>query len=268
MDERQYVIRGGVDGRERLRILARVLAPTTRGLLERVGLGPGMSCLDAGCGGGDVTVEMARMVGAAGRVLGIDGDAAKIALARAEAAEMSLPGLSFAVATIGADCAASQLDLVYSRFVLTHLREPAAALGWMVQRLRPGGLVVLEDIDFRGHFCHPPSDAFTRYVELYARVVRAHGADPDIGPRLPGLLREAGCGALGMHVVQPAAFAGELKLLAAITLENIADAVLAADLATRDELARLVSELHHLAVDDQTVMSLPRVVQAWGRRTS
>ena len=42
MERQHYVIRGGVEGRERLRTLARVMQPTTLSLLERVGVVPGM----------------------------------------------------------------------------------------------------------------------------------------------------------------------------------------------------------------------------------
>ena len=59
----QYVIRGGVEGRERLRVISRVLRQTTASLLDRLELQPGMSCLDAGCGGGDVTCETLRVSG-------------------------------------------------------------------------------------------------------------------------------------------------------------------------------------------------------------
>jgi 2-polyprenyl-3-methyl-5-hydroxy-6-metoxy-1,4-benzoquinol methylase len=52
-----YVIRGGIEGRERLRILARVMRPSTLNLFERVGIASGASCLDVGCGGGDVSFE-------------------------------------------------------------------------------------------------------------------------------------------------------------------------------------------------------------------
>src|SRR5581483_12394792 len=48
-----------------------------------------------------------------------------------------------------------------------------------------GGTVVLEDIDFRGHFCHPECAAFSRYVHLYTQAAHRRGADPNIGPRLP-----------------------------------------------------------------------------------
>ncbi|HTI49332.1 MAG TPA: hypothetical protein VL475_00220, partial [Planctomycetaceae bacterium] len=58
-----YILQGGVEGRERLRLLARVMNPTSIDLLERAGLQSGMSCLDIGCGGGDMTLEIARLVG-------------------------------------------------------------------------------------------------------------------------------------------------------------------------------------------------------------
>src|SRR5438876_9709070 len=86
MAEGSYIIRGGVEGRERLRLLSRILRPTTLALFDRVGVRPGMRCLDVGCGGGDVTLELGRLVGPAGRVVGIDIDATKLDLARQEAA--------------------------------------------------------------------------------------------------------------------------------------------------------------------------------------
>jgi hypothetical protein len=66
-------------------------------------------------------------------------------------------------------------------------------------------------------------------------------------------------------VVQPAGISGEVKLIAPLTLEAIADSVLAAELATAEELGELVDELYAFAEQDGTLMSIPRVVQAWGR---
>lgn len=266
MERSHYVIRGGLEGRERLRVLSRVMRPTTLDLFARVGIEPGMTCLDVGCGGGDATFEMARLVEPRGRVVGIDIDGTKIELARSEAAELKLPNVEFRLSEVGQSGGETEFDVVYARFLLTHLRDPAAVLARMHELLRPGGVTVVEDIDFTGHFCHPESGAFRRYVDLYTQVVRRRAADPDIGPRLPALLLDAGYRNVGLNVVQPAGIDGEVKLIAPLTMENIADSVLADGLASRDEVEAVVRELYALAEDGRTVMSLPRVVQAWGHR--
>ena len=90
-----YAIRGGTAGRERLRVLSRVLQPYTDGLFDRIGVGAGMTCLDVGCGGGDVTFALARRVGPNGRVVGVDLDAEKLELARQEGAGMGLANVGF-----------------------------------------------------------------------------------------------------------------------------------------------------------------------------
>ena len=95
MDSVRYVIRGGVEGRERLRLLSEVMGPSTRALLAEVGIPPGSTCLDVGCGGGDVTFELARAVGPSGRVLGVDRDQTKLDIATREAGEMGLSNVAF-----------------------------------------------------------------------------------------------------------------------------------------------------------------------------
>jgi hypothetical protein len=121
------------------------------------------------------------------------------------------------------------------------------------QYLRRGGLVVLEDMDFGGHFTYPDFESFQRYCELYCKVVRRGGGDPNIGPRLPILLMDCGFKNIEMSVVQPAGTRGEVKLLNPITLENITDTVLEDGLASRQEIDALIKELYRFAHDPRTV---------------
>jgi hypothetical protein len=67
-----------------------------------------------------------------------------------------------------------------------------------------------------------------------------------------------------MNVVQPAGIDGEVKLINPITMENIADCVLAEGLATRTEVDQVILDLYELSRDSRTVVGLPRIVQAWG----
>jgi len=114
-----YIIRGGAAGRERLRILARVMRPTSLALLARAGLEAGMKVLEIGCGGGDLAFDIARMVGSAGRVLGTDIDQTKLDLAAREAAEHHLTNIDFQLANIAESAPSGNCALVQTPFVLT-----------------------------------------------------------------------------------------------------------------------------------------------------
>jgi ubiquinone/menaquinone biosynthesis C-methylase UbiE len=260
-----YIIRGGAAGRERLRILARVMRPTSLALLARAGLEAGMEVLEIGCGGGDLAFDIARMVGSAGRVLGTDIDQTKLDLAAREAAEHHLTNIDFQLANIAESAPSGNFDLVHTRFVLTHLTEPARALQHIRAPLRPGGIVVLEDIDFSGYFCYPDCAALWRYVHLYTETTRRRGVDANIGPRLPSLLAEAGFENIQVNIVQPAGLAREVKLISPLTMENIADAVVAEGLATAAEIERIVRDLYDFADAPGTLGSTPRIFEAWAR---
>ena len=260
-----YVIRGGVEGRERLRLLSEVVAPSTRAFLAEVGIPAGASCLDVGCGGGDVTRELARAAGSEGRALGVDLDAVKVEIARREAAEQGIANAAFDTHDVRSWAPEEYFDLVYARFLLTHLSDPLSLLAALRRHVRPGGVLAVEDIDFRGHFSEPDCPAVHRYVDVYSESVRRRGGDPNIGPRLPALLREAGFHDVRMRLAHPAGSETKLKLLAAVTLENIAEAVLADRLMGEDELAAVIEELHAFAREPHTILGGPRIFQVWGR---
>jgi hypothetical protein len=137
----------------------------------------------------------------------------------------------------------------------------------MHDRLRRGGVVAVEDIDFSGAFTYPHSPAFERYRELYRAVVERRGADAAIGPRVPALLREAGFTDLDVAVVQPVGLQGDTKLLDPVTMQGIAGAVLAEGLATKDEIDAVAHAMFEFALDPTTLVSVPRIVQVWGRRS-
>ncbi|HKS04578.1 MAG TPA: methyltransferase domain-containing protein [Chthoniobacterales bacterium] len=261
-----YAIRGGKEGKKRLDLLARVLLPTTMQLLGRVGLINGMNCLDLGCGGGHVTMLMARIVGPEGRVTGTDSDAAILALAKQDAEAAKIGNLTFRQLDACACVWHEEFDLTYARFLLSHLNEPQKCLASMVEACAPGGRVVIEDTDFAGSFCFPVSAAYERYKEAYQQLVHRRGGDSNIGPKLARLLGRAGVHEIEINVIQPVHIRGEGKLMAAFTMSRISDALIAEGLATEDEVQKILSGLNEIAADTETLISLPRIFQLSGKR--
>jgi SAM-dependent methyltransferase len=261
-----YVLRGGRAGAERLHLLNRVKWPTTEPLLGAAGLRTGMSCLDVGCGGGDVTLKIAALVGAQGSVVGVDRDQSILRLARQEADKRGLP-VTFRRADTEELAEESAYDLVFARYLLSHLPRPQRAVELMVRALRPGGRLVLEDVFFPGHICYPYNAAFDRFVELYQAVARAkEGGDAAIGVRLLEMALEAGLVEVRVGLVVPTFRDGEGKLVTQVTMEHIREAVVGAGLASDLEVDSIVGELGRLAEDDRTLMSIAPTFQVWGRK--
>ena len=249
-----------------MRVVARAMWPTTETFLLTAGLTSGMRCLDVGCGAGDVSLALARFVGTTGSVTGVDQDEVKLRFARDDASHEGLRNVQFRASNVEQLEDDARYDLVYARFLLTHLRDPAAVLRRMVGAARPGGVIVVEDIDHAGVFSYPHSPALEQFVGLYNRVVRSRGADPEIGPRLPGLFREVGLAELHVSHVQPVYIDGEAKQIHRITLDNIAPALTAAGFATQAELAELTAALDAFLTRPDTLVSTPRIFQVRARR--
>jgi predicted O-methyltransferase YrrM len=259
----RYTIQGGEEGKRRLNALAEVMSPYTCALLDAVALPAGARCLDVGCGGGHVALELARRAGPAGRVLGLDRDEVILALAREDAEAAGVANVEYRLGD--AHAVRGTYDLAYARFLLSHVQDPAGVVAGMAATVTPGGAVVVEDIDFQGAFCQPANRAYQRYLELYRETVRRRGGNADIGPLLPSFLRAAGLRAIGVRVVQPVALDGDGKRVSHLTLERIAAAAVAEGVAGEAEVAEVSAGLLAFTNDPTTLISFPRIVQAWGR---
>jgi hypothetical protein len=132
--------------------------------------------------------------------------------------------------------------------------------------VKPGGVVIVEDIDMAGCLYYPPCRAHDLYVELYRETVRRRGGNADLGPRLPSLLQGAGLEAIGVTISQDCGLEGDAKLIPPLTLARIKDAVVGEGVATAQEVEEALAELYEYASDPTTVMGNPRIVQAWGYR--
>jgi ubiquinone/menaquinone biosynthesis C-methylase UbiE len=172
-------------------ILSRLYDGTTRRVLESTGLAPGWRCLEVGGGGGSVARWMAGRVGPGGSVLCTDIDTRIIERGRA----MAPPNLEVVRHDIARDpLPLDSFDLGHARLVMIHVLERESALERMVQALKPGGWLVIEDFDSAS--LRPDSDLNHHETALpTAEAVRkflTRNQDGYYGRRLHGRFRALG----------------------------------------------------------------------------
>jgi hypothetical protein len=156
-------------------------------------------------------------------------------------------------------------DVVFVRFLLSHLHGAGQWVQRLAGLLRPGGAMIVEDIRLAGSFCSPASATFDRALEIYRSTVRANGGNAEVGPHLPTMLLAAGLAEIGIEVVQPAALTGGAKQIQLLTLRAVEASAVAAGISTPDEMAGLAGELEELVERRDTVVSTAQIVQTWGR---
>ncbi|GAB3662962.1 class I SAM-dependent methyltransferase [Streptomyces sparsus] len=155
-------------------------------------LRPGLDLLDVGCGPGTITVDLAELV-APGRVAAVDAAPDALAAARAAAGERGVRGIEFSRGDVHRlDFPDDSFDVVHAHQVLQHVTDPVAALREMRRVCRPGGVVAARDADYSAMTWYPSLPAMDAWLELYGRVARAGGGEPDAGRRLLAWAEQAG----------------------------------------------------------------------------
>jgi organic hydroperoxide reductase OsmC/OhrA/SAM-dependent methyltransferase len=233
----------------RLAMVAWIFEPPSRAFLTSVLSGrPAPACaVDLGCGPGNTTALLAEVSGAE-RTIGLDASEHFLELARAAAA----PGTAFELHDLErprwpiADPAlrGRYPGLAYGRLVLAHLREPVVAAMTWLDELAPGGLLLVDELEW----IRTDEPALQHYLELVTELVAAHGSAMFAGPIVAALEPSLLARQIWNDVVEwPVEIADAAAMFALNLSVWRSDPVVSSLLASDDELDRLADQLDRLA---------------------
>jgi SAM-dependent methyltransferase len=147
--------------------------------------------LDVGSGLGQLAAAMADLA-PRGRVLGVERNESQLKTARAQhRSHLEFRQGDALALPLKADEWGS-FDIAHTRFLLEHVPDPLAVVRQMVQAVRPGGRIVLEDDDHDILRLWPEPAGFSALWTAYVRTYDRLGNDPFVGRRLLSLLHVAG----------------------------------------------------------------------------
>jgi SAM-dependent methyltransferase len=264
MTDNRYLAKDSPDSveRERLALLTQFADPITTRRLIDFGVGPGWRCLDVGAGDGSVARWLAGRVGPEGRVVATDLNPRFLG-------GHGLPNLEVRRHNIREDeLETAHYDLVHCRALLMHLPDPIRALRRLVNAVRPGGWLLVEEADGSASFGaadagHPRAAAFDRSSRALWAALKATGTmDLDFGGRLPTLFERLGALDIGHEgVALIGRGGGPLARFVRMTDELVRERFVAAGVLTEagfDELGR--------AYDDRSFWFVGfTLFGAWGR---
>ncbi len=186
---------------ESTRLEDKTPADEVRRRLELVGLKPGSRCLDVGAGTGAVARVMASLVGPTGHVVALDRSTKRMADGHKLAREKGVTNLEFLQGDLFAPPFPTQsFDFVWCEFVFEYLDNPDAALVPLSSLVKPGGKLVVADVDGAGSY-HFPEPAIVR--EGMRKITeKLEGVwDPFAGRKLFHQFRKAGLDEVRMHAM-------------------------------------------------------------------
>ncbi len=210
-DQHTYLLGMAPDEIRRLAHQHEAWRRETERLWDLAGVRSGQTVIDLGCGPGFTTLDLARRVGEAGRVIGIDASTAAAHELRAAVARAGAGNVEVVEAfEADVDLASYRPDVVFARWVYWFLPDADASVRRVAAALRTGArFVVMDYCNYRGIGTEPQAALFDRVFRAVYESVLASGGSLDVAGRLPAIFRASGLRTTDLVALHQVARPGE-----------------------------------------------------------
>ena len=185
---------------QRLTRQGQAFEPFTRQLFEEAGISQGMRVLDVGCGSGDVAFLAADLVGPSGEVVGVDRERKAVDWADARARSRRMKNVNFLEGDPAEMEFDRQFDAVVGRLVVMYYPDPVDTVRKLMRHVRPGGLIVFQEIDLANACSVPVAPLFERSMAWIKQTLSGTGARIQMGLELYPVFVAAGLPGPSMRI--------------------------------------------------------------------
>ena len=263
----KYALPTGSSDAARLDVIHEVYGPISRRGLEAAGVAEARRAADIGCGTGTVSRWLAERMGAGSRVDAIDISEDQLAVARQVSPAAGAGAIHHSVASAyEPSLPEASYDLAFIRLVLCHLKEPGRAIGAIAKLLRPGGRLVIIDMDMYSFLAMPPDAHHARWLERARDHQVNIGVDYAVGRRLHELMSESGLTTAFLAADQPIYNDGAGKQLWANTWRTALPNIVKAGSVDPNEGEELIAGLTAHTQRPDVWIAVPKMFAAVGRR--
>lgn len=265
-----YPLGGTQTELQRLLAQAEVYKSQTDWLLDQIELRPGGKAIDIGCGPIGILDLLAQRVGPQGSVVGLEREQRFVEMAQVEVAKRGLRNISVVTAdALNTGLEKNTFDLAHERLVMINVTAREAFLSEMLSLLRPGGTVVLSDVDNVSWCCQPQHPSWDVLLDAFHTVFHASGGDGFIGRRLPILLRSAGVQNIQVKITVATPALGDYRRTHLISLiDSVREKVISKGLLDEIQLGEHREALLNHLNNPATLVIDKLFVQAWGQKPS
>ena len=230
-----------------------------------------MNVLDIGCGPGDLSFLAAGFVGPEGSVLGIDRSEDAVALARQRALSADLTNVRFETGNLeNLEQQQQTFDALVGRLIMVHMNDPATLLKDLASRIRPGGLIILQEWDISSCGSYPQVPLYNQCGEWIRQAFTRAGVDLRLGTRLHSIFTDAGSPrpeSLGGTRVESGPDS-EIYQWTTETLRTLLPVLEKTGVVTESEIGldTLARRMREEAVFANATLYSPMLIGAWARK--